>query len=360
MTHPDFSTIADILRCPLKHESLQWVEDADRITSYLQAGDFTDEQQAKIKGGYINASATWFYPVLEGIILLLPVYGIPLSETEQRPELSFDKERVFRYYNEVDYLAHDGKIIYEDSDKWVDYRPVAQEYMSAAFMGARKYLNKGGTYYLDIASGPIGLKEYLALSEGYEYRICIDISVKALAQAQHNYPDKGIFICGDITNIPLQSGICDAVLSQHTVYHLPKNDQRTAVDELYRVARSGGDIGIVYSWFYHSVLMNLSLLPVQTYRIVRHFAGKLYVRLFNQKPRLYFFPHSPGWWLRMPYRDEMEIYCWRSLNKYFLNIYVHETLGGKRLLRWIKRLEERYPKTMGLLGDYPIIVIRKK
>ncbi|MCB0636005.1 MAG: class I SAM-dependent methyltransferase, partial [Lewinella sp.] len=315
---------------------------------------------AGLEGAYINASKTWLYPVINGIILLLPVYGIPLREGEQRPALSFDKERVFRYYNEVDYLAHGEQVIYADSARWVDYRPVARDYMHTAFLRAKKYLHEGGKYYLDIASGPIGLPEYLELSEGYEYRICIDISLRALAQAQHNYQGRGIYICGDITNIPLQAGICDAVLSQHTVYHIPRDDQRTAVEELYRVAKPGGTIGIVYSWFYHSPLMNITLLPVQLYRIARHFAGKLYVRLFNRTPRLYFYPHSPRWWRSFPFTDQMEMYCWRSVNKYFLDIYVHEKLGGRRLLRWISRLEERYPRFLGRWGDYPIIVIRKE
>lgn len=347
----------NILRCPITGENLRPETDPDCVAQALQGrwADFSEKQ------GLVNASQTWFYPVLDGICLLLPVYAMPTrAGAGEATAMSFDKERVFRYYNEIEYKPYEDHAIYEDSDKWVDYRPVAREYMERSFSRARNYLNGGGKFYLDVASGPIGLKEYLALSDGYEYRICVDISYRALQQAKRNYRGKGIFICGDITNLPLQDGVCDAVLSQHTLYHVPAGEQRRAVEELYRVTRSGGRIGIVYSWFYHSPLMNLTLLPVQLYRIARHIAGKVYVRLFPQKPRLYFFVHGRRFFKNLPFGDQVEFYAWRSLNKYFLNLYVHQALGGDKFLRWISELEEKYPRLMGRIGEYPIIVIDKK
>jgi ubiquinone/menaquinone biosynthesis C-methylase UbiE len=122
----------------------------------------------------------------------------------------------------------------------------------------------------------------MTLSDGYDYRICVDISINALIQAKINIEragKKGIFVCGDITNIPISDNSCDTVLSQHTLYHIPKNDQLTAVKEMYRVAKTGSKIVIIYDWFYHSWFMNITLNFIQLYRIIRHFAGKMYVRL---------------------------------------------------------------------------------
>ncbi len=206
------------------------------------------------------------------------------------------KSRVFNYYNEINYLTLNGLKIYEDSAKWVDFRDVTSDYIRNSFTRAGKHLNPKGKYLLDIASGPIGLKEYIDLSENFDIRICADISVNALIQARYNYNKRpGIFICADITDIPLQDNICDSVLCQHTLYHIPGREQEKAVKEMYRVTRPGSPVVIVYSLFYHSWFMNISLFPVQLYRIARHLAGKLFVRLFKSKPRLYFYPHSLRW-----------------------------------------------------------------
>ena len=55
----------------------------------------------------------------------------------------------------------------------------------------------------------------------------------------------------------------------------------------------------------------------------------------------------------------LEIWVWRSVGVQFLRTFIHERRGGRRLLRWLYRLEERFPHFLGENGQYPIIVIRK-
>jgi len=351
-----------ILKCPITQESLKFV-DKSSANEYIGNYDVDFiETIDEISAGFVNESSTYFYPIFQEIILLLPVYGLFIGKGENiKNKMAFDKERVFKYYNEINYQTKNGLKIYEDSPKWVDFREVSGEYIRNSFTRAKQYLNPRGKYFLDIASGPIGLQEYLELSNNYDIRICVDISINALIQAKYNYVHKqGIFICGDITNIPLKDDTCDAVLCQHTLYHIPKGEQRTAVNELYRVAKPHTNIAIVYSWFYHSWFMNISLAPIQVYRIARHFVGKLYVRLFNSKPRLYFYPHSQGWFKRQfEFSSKVEFYCWRSTNIYFLNLYIHKWLWGKQFLTFLRKTEEKHPRFWGRFGDYPIIVIKK-
>ncbi len=351
-----------ILQCPITGNHLRSIP-KEQFAAQSIPMDFSGF--GTIQEGYVDTSNCYFYPVFEEIIVLLATYAVYIGPGEDpRPALSFDKQRVFDYYNEISYEVKDAMTVYEDSGKWVDYRPVAADYISACFRRAANYFAPEGKYLLDVASGPIGLEEYMSLSNGYDVRICVDISVNALLQARNNVRKagkKGVFVCGDITNIPLQEGVCDAVLSQHTLYHIPKDDQQTAVEEMYRVAAPGASVVIVYSWFHHSWFMNLSLHAVQLYRIFRHLAGKVYVRLVDSKPRLYFYPHSPGWFRRtFAFGKDIEFYCWRSTNKTFLRMYVHKWLFGKQLLARLQRLEEKHPKFMGKFGDYPVIVIPKK
>ena len=278
--------------------------------------------------------------------------------------MSFDKKRVFDYYNQVNYLVKNSLKIYADSSKWVDYRDISSEYMKASFLRASEFYPKKGEYLLDIASGPIGFPEYMSLCNGYEYRVCVDISINALQQAKLNLENagkKGIYICADITNIPIKQNSIDTVLSQHTLYHIPKDDQKLAVEEMYRVAKLNSKIVIIYNWFYYSWFMNITLNIVQLYRIARYVLGKLYVRMIKSKPRLYFYVHSPGWFRRsFTFSADIEFFCWRSTNKYFMNLFIHRNFFGKKILTKLKHVEEKYSKLMGLFGDYPAIVITKK
>jgi ubiquinone/menaquinone biosynthesis C-methylase UbiE/uncharacterized protein YbaR (Trm112 family) len=350
------------LRCPLTKNGLEQVT-KEQIKELDISDSFGDSE--KLNSGLLDSSHQYFYPIFDEIIVLHQQYALYVGkENDIRKDMSFDKKRVFDYYNDINYKIRDSLKIYEDSPKWVDFRDVSKTYIRNSFTRASKFYPDSGRYFLDIASGPIGLPEYMELSGNYEVRVCIDISINALVHAKINIEragKKGIYICGDITNIPLKDNVCDVVLSQHTVYHIPKKDQKTAVEELYRVGARTSKIVIVYSWFYHSWFMNLSLNFIQIYRILRHFAGKLYVKIFPSRPRLYFFAHSPAWFKKsFSFSQQIEFHCWRSTNKYFLKLYIHKWLGGKKILDWLTKMEDQHSKYMSTFGEYPVIVIDKK
>ena len=56
---------------------------------------------------------------------------------------------------------------------------------------------------------------------------------------------------------------------------------------------------------------------------------------------------------------DARILVWRSASVHFLKNYIFENRGGRRILDWLYRLEERFPRFFGEKGTYPLIVIRK-
>lgn len=350
------------LRCPVTKNGLDIIN-KDAFKSYHipeQFGSFSN-----LDKGLLDKSRQYFYPIFNDIIILHQQYALFVGRgTDQRSHLSFDKKRVFDYYNQINYQTKDYFNIYQDSSKWVDYREVSGKYLRTSFARASRFYPASGKYLLDIASGPIGLPEYMFLSDGYDFRVCIDVSINALLQAKQNIEKagkQGIYICGDITNIPLRDNAVDTVLSQHTLYHIPRNDQKTAVNELYRVASPGSKVVIIYSWFYHSWFMNLSLNLVQLYRIARHLAGKLYVKFFPSRPRLYYYAHSPRWFRKsFHFGKDIEFFCWRSTNKYFMKIFIHRKFFGRKILDKLIAVENEHSKFMSTFGEYAAIVITKK
>ncbi|MEZ5059275.1 MAG: hypothetical protein R2879_19745 [Saprospiraceae bacterium] len=173
-----------LLQCPITKNSLQLVE-KEEIQNFQISNN--SELFKDIKVGIKDTSGQYFYPIFDEIIVLHEQYATFIGKGEEpKRKFSFDKKRVFDYYNEVSYKVKDALNIYEDSPKWVDYREVSKEYMHKAFLRAGNFFPKTGTYLLDIASGPIGLPEYMDLGAGYEYRVCVDISINALIQAKIN------------------------------------------------------------------------------------------------------------------------------------------------------------------------------
>jgi ubiquinone/menaquinone biosynthesis C-methylase UbiE len=346
-----------ILKCPITNEDLYIAG-----KSLLQLANRVAGKDDFFQEGLVNHSQTYLFPIKHKIIFLFKYYAIPLNENEENLEkLEFDKQRIFNYYNQIDYYEFEGQQIYTDAVKFVDFRPFALKYTQHGFSNTRQYIDHTGKYFVDAACGPVAFKEYVFLANGFQSRVCIDISANALMQAQKNlakYNQPGIYICADITNIPLKENIADAVVCQHGLFHVQRKLQLKAMHELVRIAKPGSKIAIVYDWFFHSLLMNLTLGPFQLYRIMRHYGGRLYARIFK-KNKLYFYSHSPSWFYKNNPGIKMNMYVWRSINKHFADIYIHEKLGGKTLINFIWQMEKKHPEKMGRIGEYPVIVIEK-
>jgi uncharacterized protein YbaR (Trm112 family) len=142
------------LRCPVTKNGLDLIGKVDFSEynipeSYLRFGNLTN--------GLIDKTKQYFYPIFDDIIVLHEQYALFIGHGQDvRKGLSFDKQRVFDYYNEVNYKIKDSLKIYEDSSKWVDYREVSSEYIRNSFTKASIFFPSTGKYLLDIASGPIG------------------------------------------------------------------------------------------------------------------------------------------------------------------------------------------------------------
>ena len=66
-----------------------------------------------------------------------------------------------------------------DAAAFEDLREAARSYVSACRLRVLKHLPKGGHRLLDMASGPIQYPEYLKYSEGFDTRVCVDLSARA-------------------------------------------------------------------------------------------------------------------------------------------------------------------------------------
>ncbi len=144
------------------------------------------------------------------------------------------KTQVREFYDSVGWKKI-GEGLYQNA-KYEDLRPVSQEYIHRCHMRVTRHLPNRGDLFLDAGSGPIQYPEYLEYSKGFRRRVCLDISILALKEGRERIGDHGLFVVGDIANLPFVSESFDGVLSMHAIHHLEENEHLKAFSELSRVS----------------------------------------------------------------------------------------------------------------------------
>ena len=343
-----FSRLTEILRCPITHQPLVFVATNDIPEQLLPPG----LKKSDISAGYLNSSKTYFYPIIEGIACLLPA---------EQSKLHDNVKMVQAFYENYGWKRDEGGR-FHDSSLFIEKRKGIEEYNKVCTNRIKPFLKPQGKYLLDVASGPVFQAENQALSNHFETRICMDISLRALAEARQNLGDeKAVFIQADISNLPLQDAVCDNVMSIHTLYHVPKDLQEKAITELHRVCQANENVIILYNWAWHSWLMNVLLLPVRVIKAIKRIFRYITVKPSERwlSGGLYFYPHSPSWFKNIANKHQLKIsfHVLTAIHQDFVKYYIHDKWGGARVLRFIQHAEEKYPRYLGRHGAFAILVI---
>lgn len=285
------------------------------------------------------------------------------------------KNNVRQFYDQIGWSqVEDG--IYQNA-RYEDLRPVSQEYIHKCHLRVNRHLSKTGKYLLDAGSGPIQYPEYLTYSEGYQYRVCADMSITALIEARKKIGERGLFVVSDIANLPFKKDAFDGVVTLHTIHHLPLSEHARAYEGLHRVLVPGRSAVVVNGWSTSAIMdpfRSFSKFRKRVWMAIRRRKTEDGRRegdddapspvsgpLSDEQKNTFVEKHDPKWFKRtIAPRMDTQILVWRSASVHFLKNYIFENRGGRALLRLLFALEERFPRFFGENGTYPLIVIRKK
>jgi SAM-dependent methyltransferase len=256
--------------------------------------------------------------------------------------------------------------IYRDVATFVDTRSVLDEYRHKTHMRVRRLLNPEGDYYLDAGSGAVAHAEHLAYSSDYRWRVCVDLSQQALVEAREKVGDKGLVVQADVTQLPFKDGVFGAIVLAHVLYHVPRDEQTYAMEEMVRTLKQGRSGVIIYAW-------NMGLLRILA-RFVRWLRRIIQPKRSpsepspdhrgskrNERPQIYSHHHGYRWFRRnVPDDWRMSLHCWRSVDRVFTRVFIPNNILGKWMMRLVYGFEEAFPYMAARLGRYPIIVIQKK
>jgi SAM-dependent methyltransferase len=286
------------------------------------------------------------------------------------------KKTVREFYNRVGWQITDADL-YQNA-QYEDLRPVSRDYIHRCHLRVNRHLAAKGRYLLDAGSGPVQYPEYLTYSQGYHARVCMDISIVALQEARKRLGEHGLYVVGDIAHLPFKSEIFDGIVSLHTIHHIPIEEKLTAYDELHRTLMPGRKMVIVNGWTNAPLMEGMSGFMAAIKRLRgwwtrgnKEKPQKSAMVLEQQKdqetvregssPKGTFVQKLNAEWLTQALagRMDFEIYVWRSVSVSFLRAVIYPDWGGQFWLKVLYWLEERFPRLLGRIGQYPLVVISK-
>jgi ubiquinone/menaquinone biosynthesis C-methylase UbiE/uncharacterized protein YbaR (Trm112 family) len=371
---PQLISFLPNLRCPISGQQLQMMsaQSLEKLNAAIeakQASTYEGElQESPVQEALLSMDGQYSYPVIDGYIAaLLPNQAIMTERIETGPRASsFSKEKksVQQFYDDFGWQKTEEG--YKDTLTFEDRRPVSEKYWSKCHMRLNKYLS-GGEYLLDVASGSVPNDEYLTFSDRYHMRICMDFSVQAMKEAARRLKGKGIFIQGDMTEIPIVDNCIDSVISMHTVYHIPQQEQTKAVQESYRILKPGGQSVIVYNW-HKPLLMRMAFgIWRPLLRFYKRLKGAKSIQPKPQagqaenRPELFLQQQDYKWFtkdIKKPYKARLEVYS--CISRSFSNTFIQEKAFGRQLSGLIFKLENIFPSFLGRWGQYPVFLLQKK
>ena len=221
------------------------------------------------------------------------------------------KQKVREFYDEIGWQQEEDGL-YQNA-RYDDLRPVVRDYIRETRLRVNRGISPTGRFLLDAGSGPVQYDEYLTYSQGYQKRVCLDISIQALREARKRIRDHGLFVVGDIANLPFKRDAFDGVVSMHTIHHLPAGEHKRAYKELFRVLCPGKSAAIVNGWTNPALTGWLDNLIIFSRRFARLLRGKP-ARAQKHDDKATFVQKTNARWLRSELGEEMpiEILAWRS------------------------------------------------
>ena len=274
------------------------------------------------------------------------------------------------FYNQVGWQRISDELyqnaIYED------LRPVSREYIERCHLRVNRHLIRKGKYLLDAGSGPVQWPAYLTYSEGYPYRVCMDISLVALKEARNRLGVKGLYVVGDISKLPFKNGVFGSTVSMHTLHHLSSEDQKKAYAEMFRTLEGKGKMVVVNGSSSSQLMARwLWLVKIAERLGVKTSVEAATVKTSATQPvkkndlekeaRGTFTRKNSIQWINDELKDyAYQLLPWRSISVRFMRALIHPWLAGKYWLRLLYWREERDPRWYAENGQYPMIVIVKE
>ncbi len=245
-----FSSLHNILCCPDTKTALRLVG-IEELCSCLADGKRERIPDGTI-GAFISDARQRAFPLTERLVNFLEQSSLPVrtefsgtasSIAPTNPDEDL-KQSVREWYDQFGWQTNEQGC-YNDTATFSQTTLVGHGLYE--LMSHLSILDRlpGGGFVLDAASGAIAHPEYLAFSWFFKSRVCVDMSISALREADGKLRQADFCCLADICRLPFRDETFDGTISGYTIQHVPESQQLRAVKELYRVIRPSARLCIL-------------------------------------------------------------------------------------------------------------------
>ena len=366
-----FSRLQTIACCPNSRSALSLVTTSELVRR------LPEEERVRVPegtiGAFLSESAQTAYPIVGGIVCFLEQDSLRLSRergselTGREAENSSIRQSVKHWYDDFGWRRNESGV-YNDSALFSQQSSTAHgAYEVASHLSLLDRLS-GGEFILDAASGAIAHPEYLAYSWSHKYRVCVDISLEALCEAQAKLDGKGFCCMADIAHLPFREAVFDAIVSGDTIQHIQETQQSEAVAELYRVLKPNSHLCVItglhrsrshrtLAGAVRAIRKVLRLLAIVETRVNRK---KVDLTSASPKPphQLYYHARSLSRW-RKQARGMTGRYALEGLRLFSKDEFELLFGGSMRAARIIRALEALFPGLAAKMCAYLLVDVVK-
>jgi len=202
---------------------------------------------------------------------------------------------------------------------------------------------------------------HVEIATRFDRTTCLDISQRALDISREQLPEASEMVLGSILNSDFEDDSFDSIFCAHVLYHIDASSQEKAVREMIRVTRPAGKIVVIYS-NPRSPLRYMCSLAKRVNNLIAKVRGreKQHRETTGQdRPTLYFFAHSLGWWSRFGDQCDVTMIPWDVIGSFEERQLIPGDRTAALFYRFSAWLERRFPGVAVKLWQYPLIVLTK-
>ncbi len=253
------------------------------------------------------------------------------------------EEQTQQFYDSEGWVADDQGVIGEDK-YFRDFAEKRAEYWAKVEAKPAALLKGIGGTVLFAGPGDLPASHIHAAGQ-FDKAICADISKRSIEICKGKLGDKSEYHQTSLLDLPLEDGSVDATLCTHVIYHIDKQHQQQAVNELIRVTRPGGRVVIV------CCNPNAPLMAIQL------FLKFLRVNKLLGKQKLYTYYQPLSWWRQFSANNVVEFVPHQAMSSNQAKALLPARFLRRAFYDWATKFEDANPNLAVKLWPYVTIKI---